>query len=173
MLSSVGLWSSMLKSCRAAVLLAAVAFAGANPSFAEEDTLLVLQNGVSDPIKFDLAALDALPQHSFDTSTQWTEGTIAFSGPALKDILDAAQISQVEHPTIRLIAANQYEVTLEKRLLEDDVPIVATRLNGQTFGVRDKGPLWVVFPYDLKSSYQTEGVYAASIWQLVEIKIVH
>lgn len=141
------------------------------PAQADQQSLLTLRNGSDLPVEVTLQDLDRLPQYSFETTTQWTEGPIAFSGPALKDVL--AKVDAGDDPTqvIHLIAANNYEVILDLELVEDTVPIVATRMNGETFGVRDKGPLWVVFPYDLDTEYQKEGVYSASIWQLVEIFI--
>jgi hypothetical protein len=36
--------------------------------------------------------------------------------------------------------------------------------------MRNKGPLWLVYPYDSNVALQTEAVYARSIWQLVRIE---
>jgi hypothetical protein len=36
--------------------------------------------------------------------------------------------------------------------------------------VRDKGPLWVVYPYDSKPDYQSELIYVRSIWQLAQME---
>ena len=118
----------------------------------------------------DAAALDALPQHSFVTTTQWTEGEVTFSGPALSDVLAVLDVDTAETP-VTLVAANRYMVEISPHLIEEQVPIVATHLNGCRFGLRDLGPLWVVFPYDADPRYRTEDVYAASIWQLVEVQL--
>lgn len=118
-----------------------------------------------------LQDLDALPQHEFVTTTQWTEGKVAFSGPSLKDVLGVVEAGDNPEETIHLIAANQYEIVLDQNLMDNEIPIVATRMNDKTFGLRDKGPLWVVFPYDADAAYQKESVYSASIWQLVKIEI--
>ena len=37
--------------------------------------------------------------------------------------------------------------------------------------VREKGPLWIVYPYDSNIAFQTETIYARSIWQLDRISI--
>jgi hypothetical protein len=141
------------------------------PALADQPSLLTLRNGSDPTVEVSLQDLDSLPQYSFETTTQWTDGLMMFSGPALKDVLVKAGTGGDPSEVIHLIAANQYEVILDPNLLEDTVPIVATRINGKTFGIRDKGPLWVVFPYDLDTEYQKEGVYSASIWQLVDIFI--
>ncbi|MFM7446066.1 MAG: oxidoreductase, partial [Tabrizicola sp.] len=51
-------------------------------------------------------------------------------------------------------------------------PILAYLQNGEPMSVREKGPLWVVYPYDLKAEYQTEVTFSRSIWQLVRLDLV-
>ena len=38
--------------------------------------------------------------------------------------------------------------------------------------LRDKGPLWIVYPFDSNPSYSTEVTYARSIWQLDRIEVL-
>jgi hypothetical protein len=119
-------------------------------------------------VNFDRSRLDDLPQHEFTTSTIWTVGDLSFSGPSLLDILAAADVSG---STVHLVAANGYEVRMAWEEIEETVPIVATKIDGAPFSVREKGPLWVIFPYDLDASYRTEAVYALSIWQLTDVRV--
>ncbi|MDP5360810.1 MAG: oxidoreductase, partial [Paracoccaceae bacterium] len=35
-----------------------------------------------------------------------------------------------------------------------------------------KGPLWVVYPYDMSADYRSEVIYYRSIWQLDRIEVV-
>lgn len=115
------------------------------------------------------ADLEALPQKSFTTSTQWTDGQITFSGPALVDVLDhLGWLPEVDN--IELLAANRYSIPLLPELLDSEAPIVATRRGGCPFGLSELGPLWVVFPYDSHSRFRKELVYFTSIWQLIEIR---
>jgi hypothetical protein len=37
--------------------------------------------------------------------------------------------------------------------------------------VRDKGPLWVIYPYD-SDDYRSEVIYSRSIWQLDRLEVV-
>ena len=37
--------------------------------------------------------------------------------------------------------------------------------------VREKGPLWVIYPFDSDPEYQTEVIYSRSIWQLDRIVV--
>lgn len=119
---------------------------------------------------FSDETLSALPQVSFSTKTLWTEGDIEFSGPALRSVLDAAGWGTGSQ-AIRLTALNDYSVTMDMSLIEPAAPIVANRMNGAPFSVRDKGPLWVMFPFDLDVRFRSETYYALSIWQLSHIEI--
>jgi len=37
--------------------------------------------------------------------------------------------------------------------------------------VREKGPLWIVFPYDESSEFRTDYVYSQSVWQLSRLDV--
>lgn len=130
------------------------------------EAVLLTLHGSDGPQGLRLADLDALPQQRFTTSTIWTTAPTEFSGPALADVL---ALSGLGGGPLRLRAANNYSILLDPSMIEAAAPIVATRLNGQTFGLRDRGPLWLVFPYDADSRFRTEHTFAASIWQLTDI----
>ncbi|MGC5198358.1 hypothetical protein [Aphanothece microscopica] len=118
---------------------------------------------------FDLAMLDALPQEAFTTTTIWTDGALAFSGPSLAVVLEAAGASGT-----RLVAraVNDYSVEIPLAEIDGRYPILATRINGQTFGVRDKGPIWIVYPYDAGAAWRTEVNFGRSVWQLAVLTLV-
>lgn len=136
---------------------------------ADAPILSVRLNGAE--AQFSDATLSDLPQVSFSTTTLWTEGQINFTGPTLKSVLETTGAIQ-DVSTIRLTALNDYSVTMEMSLITQDAPIVANRLNGAPFSVRDKGPLWIMFPFDLDIRYRSESFYALSIWQLSQIESV-
>ena len=121
------------------------------------------------PVELTLEGLDALDQQSFETTTIWTEGTVTFSGVSLRALLKHLN---VEGAAIELVALNDYAITIPISDLEDEVPIIATRMNGKTMSVRDKGPYWLVYPYDADRKYRTETVYSRSIWQLNRLKLL-
>jgi hypothetical protein len=117
----------------------------------------------------DLATLDTLEQIEFTTTTIWTDENIVFSGVPLRALLTHLDL---DGETIELVALNDYAVSMPIDAIEDNVPIIATRMNGETMSVRDKGPYWIVYPYDSNPVYQTETVYARSIWQLNRLNVV-
>jgi hypothetical protein len=120
-------------------------------------------------IVMDLATLDTLEQIEFTTTTIWTDEDIVFSGVPLRALLTHLDL---DGETIELVALTDYAVSMPIDAIEDNVPIIATRMNGETMSVRDKGPYWIVYPYDSNPMYQTETVYARSIWQLNRLNVV-
>ncbi len=125
-------------------------------------------DGTEINVTYDLAALQELPKTSFTTATMWTEGPQTFEGVSLKDILDAHGIDQ---GTISATAINDYAIEIPVSDAVVGGPIIAYALNGAPMSVRDKGPLWIVYPYDQNANYQSEVVFSRSIWQLNRIAI--
>jgi hypothetical protein len=117
----------------------------------------------------DLAQLEALPQHSFTTSTTWTEGKTTFQGVLLKDLIAAIG---AKGKTIDMTALNDYVIEMPFVDVKDDGPLLAYLMDGKTMPLREKGPVWMVFPYDQNPDYRTEETYSRSIWQLLRIDFV-
>jgi hypothetical protein len=123
-------------------------------------------NGV---LELDMAQLAALPQHSFTTSTTWTDGTPTFQGVLLKDYIAAIGATGTN---IQLMALNDYQISMPMADVRDDGPMLAYLMNGKPMSLRDKGPIWLVYPYDANADYRSEQAYARSIWQLDRIEFI-
>jgi hypothetical protein len=122
-----------------------------------------------DTAKFDLAMLKAMPQADFSTSTIWTEGEHRFSGISLQDLLAAVGATGT---SLQAVALNDYSIQMPVSDAVDGGPIVAILMDGAEMSPREKGPLWIVYPYDSDSAYQSEVIYSRSIWQLARIEIL-
>jgi hypothetical protein len=118
--------------------------------------------------ELDLALLDAMDPVAFETHTIWTEGPQRFEGVSLATLLERLG---AQGAVIAASALNDYTVEIPMSDAVADGPILAYRQNGAELSVRDKGPLWLVYPYDSDPSYQTEVIYARSIWQLARIEV--
>ena len=119
--------------------------------------------------EFDIAALEALGAEEFSTTTIWTEGEQTFTGVSLFALMAEAGISD---GTLKATAINDYAVEIPVSDAVVGGPIVAYFLNGEPMSVRDKGPLWIVYPFDADPHYQTEVIYSRSIWQLDRIELI-
>lgn len=127
---------------------------------------VVLQSG--ETVAMSRAEVEALPETTFTTTTIWTEGEVQFSGVSLADFADALDL---EGEKIKAAAINDYEVEIPLEDAVEDGPIIAYHMNGENMSPRDKGPLWIVYPFDAKVEYQSETYYSRSIWQLSRITV--
>ena len=128
----------------------------------------VASTNVAETARFDMDMLHAMPRQSFTTTTIWTEGAQQFEGVPLKALLDAVGANG---ETLHMVALNDYAVDIPLEALADHAPIIAYRVNGKDISVRDKGPLWIVYPYDSDPRYRSELIYSRSIWQLDRIEV--
>ena len=168
----------MLRTVFPALALVA---ATALPLFAEElatptgDVILTVSGplettNVDGTAQFDLEMLEALDATTFETTTIWTEGEHSFTGVSLDLLVDRLGL---EGETLRATAINDYAIDIPLSDAVEGGPIVAYRMDGDTMSVRDKGPLWVVYPYDIKpDEYQNDVIYSRSIWQLDRMTVV-
>ncbi len=118
---------------------------------------------------FDMDMLQALPATSFETTTIWTDGKNRFVGVPLSALLESLG---VEAGTLRATALNDYSVQMPVDAAQVDAPIIAYEMDGQPMSRRQKGPLWIVYPYDSDAEYRSELVYSRSIWQLDRLEVV-
>jgi hypothetical protein len=119
--------------------------------------------------QFDIAALEALGVTSFETTTIWTSGSQTFEGVALGDLL---AVVGAKGTRVLATALNDYAVEIPLEEASLDAALLAFRMNGVELSVRDKGPIWVVYPYDAGNEFQTEVIYSRSIWQLDRIEVL-
>ena len=113
--------------------------------------------------EFDMDMLAALPQHSFSTKTPWYPEARKFTGPLLREVLAAVD---AQGKTLRAIALNEYKVDLP---LGDALKfnlVLARLMDDKPMPVRDKGPLFIVYPLDSKPQLQSQQYYNRSAWQV-------
>jgi len=112
---------------------------------------------------FDFELLSQFEPTRIETTTIWTEGVQVFEGVSLATLVDALG---VQGETLRATAINDYAVEIPLSDAVQGGPILAYLLDGKEMSVRDKGPLWIIYPYDKEAKFRTEVIYSRSIWQL-------
>jgi hypothetical protein len=117
---------------------------------------------------YDRQALESLGLETIKTATIWTEGVQEFQGVPLYLLTDAIG---AETGTLLATAINDYTVEIPLSDATEGGPILAMRMNGEIMSLRDKGPLWVIYPYDQNAAYRSEVTYSRSIWQLDRIEV--
>ena len=117
---------------------------------------------------FDMEMLAALPQMSFTTHTPWYAQARRFTGPLLRDVLAAAG---AQGTLLRLLALNDYKVDMPYEDAQRHDVIVARLLDDRPMAVRDKGPLFVIYPFDARPELRSPTYYSRSAWQLRTIDV--
>jgi hypothetical protein len=117
---------------------------------------------------FDMAMLERMPQTSFSTRTPWYATARKFTGPLLRDVLVAAG---AQGGKLKAIALNDYVVEIPFEDAQRYDVIVARLLDDKPMAVRDKGPLFVIFPFDTKPELRSAVYFSRSAWQLRRIEV--
>jgi len=121
-----------------------------------------------DKAQFDMAMLERLPQHSFVTRTPWYPVPRKFTGPLLRDVLATCG---AEGSNVRATALNDYRVDLPFADAQRFDVLVARLLDDKPMAVRDKGPLFIIYPFDSSAELRTTVYYSRSAWQLKSIEV--
>lgn len=117
----------------------------------------------SDSAEFDMEMLAALPQHSFTAKTPWYPAEIKMTGPLLRDVLAAAG---AKGTVLTASALNDYKTTIPAEDADKYDVIVARLMDGKPMSVRNKGPLFIFYPFNSSPELQAELYYSRSAWQL-------
>jgi len=102
------------------------------------------------------------------THTPWHDGAVTFGGPRLWDLLEPLKPAGA---TLHVTALNDYSVDIPLSDLKRYQPVLAWQLNGKPIGVRNKGPLLLIYPFDAYPELQNQLYYGRSIWQIKTITV--
>ena len=117
---------------------------------------------------FDAAMIRDLPAQTVHTRTPWYKEAVSFKGPLLKDLLEAVG---ARGRNLRIIALNDYAVEIPAEDAQRFQPILAYEINGKRLSVRDRGPLFLVYPFDSQPELKNDLYYGRSIWQISTITV--
>lgn len=154
------------------MLLSLLAYSDALPSPTGQVILTVSGNiettNNGDIAEFDRAMLLALEQGSIITQNPWTDGLNSYQGPlgaALMDVLGASG------ETLVLTALNDYSTTMPMSDLSQFGVILAMSMNDQRLRIRDRGPLFVIYPFTEEADLNSERYHNRSVWQVNRIDV--
>lgn len=118
---------------------------------------------------FDMAMLESLTQTSLLAQTPWYTERRTFTGPLLRDVLARCE---AQGEVLRLSALNDFRADMPMAdTLKHDV-IVARLLDGKPMSVRDKGPLFVMYPFSAKPELRSVVYYSRAVWQLRWVEVL-
>ena len=102
------------------------------------------------------------------TTTPWYDGPRRFSGPLGQAVIDSIGATGT---TLRVTAINDYITDIPLADLMEYPVILATRLDGERMSVREKGPIFVIYPFDEAPELNNETYYGRSAWQVKSIEV--
>jgi hypothetical protein len=128
----------------------------------------ISRSNAGDTATYDMAMLEALPGRVTETETPWTKGKVRFEGP-----LGAALLDQVgaAGSRLKITALNDYVVEVPVEDFRTWPVILATRKDGKPMPVRDKGPIFVIYPFDIDRTLYNEKIFSRSAWQVKSIEV--
>jgi hypothetical protein len=128
----------------------------------------IAEKNAGDTARFDMKMIESLPQHSFTTSTPWYDKPVKFTGPLLADVLAAVKASGAN---ISAVAINDYKINIPVTDTTQYGVLMARLIDDKPIPVREKGPLFVVYPFDNSAELRTSKFYERSIWQLKALEV--
>lgn len=123
----------------------------------------------ADSAAFDMAMLEASAQHTFTTRTPWFKEPRKFTGPLLRDLL--AMVG-AHGSTLRLSALNDYRIDVPADDARRFDVTLARLIDDRPITVREKGPLFMIYPFDSDSALRNPVYYSRSVWQLKTIDVL-
>ncbi len=117
---------------------------------------------------FDREMIEALGETSFSTSTPWYNGSHKFEGVPLAKLLDTVGASG---DRLVVTALNDYSTEIPVEDAHKFGVILALKRDGEYMPVRDKGPIFIIYPFDSDSALKAQVYYKRSAWQVSRIEV--
>lgn len=153
------------------LLVACAAFlaVGALPVSAG-DAILTIDGDIAGqaPVDMTLEDIEALGSATIVTKTPWHEQAVSFEGVPLAALLEKAG---ARGQTLSVVALNNYRSEMPVSDAAEHGVILAYKQDGAYMPVSDKGPLFIVYPFDADPALSTEVYYARSAWQVRSITV--
>ena len=118
--------------------------------------------------EFDRAMLEALGMESFETTTPWYNGPVKFEGVRMQKLMQAVGASG---DSVTATALNDYTTDIPVADFERYGVLLALKRDGNEMPVRDKGPLFIVYPYDSRPELKSQKFYSRSAWQVAKLEV--
>jgi hypothetical protein len=113
--------------------------------------------------QFDRQMLEALGTERLRTSSPWTDGVPEFEGVPARKVMEAVG---ARGTTLIARALNDYQAEIPVSDFQDYPVLFALKMDGRDLTVRDRGPIWIVYPRDGFPELRNERVNSRWVWQL-------
>lgn len=117
---------------------------------------------------FDRKMIAALPTQTIVTANHVVSQPTTYQGPVLSQLLD--QLG-AKGNTVIVTALDDYSAELKRSDLEKYGVLLATHENGKMMTIDDRGPFFIVFPFDDHQEIRSDLYYNMSVWQISTIEV--
>lgn len=139
----------------------------AKPILAVTGKISVTNDGTA--ARFDRAMLEGLGDTKFATSTPWYDKPMEFEGVPLDALMKAVGATGQR---IRAVALNDYASELPIEDFAKYGTLLALKLGGEYMSVSDKGPCFIIYPFDQYPELHNAQFYSRSVWQVSSIVVI-
>ncbi|OPX57150.1 hypothetical protein BTE48_01370 [Oceanospirillum multiglobuliferum] len=152
----------------ALVSLLLLTFLIATPLQADQNILTVTGEVTGSNHHFSLADLKAMPNYQVKTETIWTDQEHTYTAISVAQLLEKLG---AKGQNLRFIALNDYAIEVPVDILLEHNAFIAFEQDGKPMRIRDKGPLWVLYPFSDQPQINTPFYQAHCAWQLKTIEV--
>ena len=121
-------------------------------------------------LDFTLSELQALTQTELTTAHPWTTQAQHYRGIDLTALLTFLFAEQ-QIKSLTLEGLNGFSMALEWAKIREYSPMLAWQENGQLMSRRNKGPLWLMLPFDQVPELKKMDFLHYMVWQLRTIRV--
>ena len=125
-----------------------------------------LKNGKA--VEFSRSDLEKLGVLTIRTTTPWYDGVQTFEGVPMVTLMKEVGAKGVK---VQVMALNKYRTEIPMEDFARHQPILALKRDGKYMDVRDKGPLFIIYPFDSNPELKSEQYYSRSAWQLRTLEV--
>jgi len=159
----------ILKRVLSSLAAGLLALAVSGPAMAlpqpEGEPILTVSGEISEgkPVELDRAMLERLGATTVETTTPWFNGVSRFEGVRLDRLMGAVGAKGTR---VAAVALNDYVSEIPIEDFAAYGVILAYKRDGAYMPVRDKGPLFVIYPFDAHPDIKSQKYYSRSVWQV-------
>jgi hypothetical protein len=128
----------------------------------------IRRRNVGDLAQFDRPMLEALGEQNLVTSTPWYNGITRFDGVLMRTLLHSLGAFG---DRLTATALNDYTTEIPMTDFEEFGVLLALKRDGTYMPVRDKGPLFIIYPFDSDSRLKSQTYYGRSAWQVSQLVV--
>ena len=158
------------KAALAAIITICFALPPISANASDDKVILTIDGAIAGelPRDFTLEQLEALGMKTVETKTPWHDGVVKFEGVPLAALMAHVGASG---ETAYVAALNNYGTEIPIADFAAHGVILASRKDGAAMPISEKGPLFVIYPFDAEPELNSELYYSRSAWQVRQITI--